>query len=142
MQQNWDIAAIPIKHICETFYLTKIISDYMDAGYKAIDIHVKFYYNHLLWYCKCDLLSWWKLYIIFLIFFLFILAAKYPNEDSELEKSEIRAFQKTWLSQIPLHKTLHLNTPYHPFSNSIQLSSNAKTQVLKDIVKLRKHISV
>lgn len=75
-------------------------------------------------------------------FFLFILAAKYPNEDSELEKSEIRAFQKTWLSQIPLHKTLHLNTPYHPFSNSIQLSSNAKTQVLKDIVKLRKHISV
>lgn len=26
--------------------LTKITSDYMDAGYKAIKIHVKFNYNH------------------------------------------------------------------------------------------------
>lgn len=54
----------------------------------------------------------------------YILAAKHSYED--LEKSEISAFQKAWLSQIPPHKTLHLNTSYCLFSKNIQLSSDAK----------------
>lgn len=47
IQQKWDIAAIPIEtHLWDFLLDSQIISDYMDAGYKAIKIHVKFTYNH------------------------------------------------------------------------------------------------
>lgn len=44
IQQKLYIAAIPIETHLWDFLLD--ISDWMDAGYKAIKIHVKFNYNH------------------------------------------------------------------------------------------------
>lgn len=49
-------------------------------------------------------------YILSSSFIYFMLAAKYPHEDSELEKSEIRAFQK---SLIVTNTSSHYITPKH-----------------------------